>query len=78
MTSTRAGHRRRPPPQSLTENREKPPRTDGAYPRGPDSGVGGDGRAEERGSDGKRRDGTGCEWTRGHLGLRNRLKGRAG
>ena len=51
MTYTRAGRRRRPTPQSLAEKREKPRRTDGAYPRGPDSGVGGDGRA--RGGAGK-------------------------
>ncbi|VCW69900.1 unnamed protein product, partial [Gulo gulo] len=31
------GLRRRPPPQSLAEKREKPPRTDRAYTRGPDS-----------------------------------------
>lgn len=77
MTYTRAGLRCRPPPQSLAEKREKPPRTDGAYPRGPDSGVGGDRRGEERGSDWKWRDWAECEWTRGHLGPGKRPKGRA-
>lgn len=39
--------------------------------------MGGDGRAEEQGSDWKRRDWAGCEWTWGHLGPGKRPKGRA-
>ena len=53
MTSSHLGHQRRSRLQSLPEKRVKPLRTDGACPPGPDSGVGGDGRAEERGSDWK-------------------------
>lgn len=65
MTYSRLGHHRRSHPQSLAEKGGKPPRTDGACSQGPDSGVAGNGRADERGSDwkwgaGQGLNGSGC------------------